>query len=151
MRASPTLLLAMTLALPALADAQRVEVRGSRPSARVSARLVIGAHVDLRTAGAATRLTAEDGRTEVRIPVTAAANTGWQVSVTGAPEGLRGSLEVLTVDDRWTPLPADGALVVARGARQDPAPLLVRVRLSDPRDADAAGRLRLRIETADAP
>lgn len=140
---------AMLAALPALATAQRVEIRGG-PSvaAHVAARLVIGAHVAVRAEGPPLVSTPEAGWVPVSIPVATSANTHWSLVVAG-PDAREGSaIEVQDVDGVWRPLVPGARIRVAEGAREQATPRRVRLRVRDARDIARAGAVRLAMESA---
>jgi hypothetical protein len=147
-------LLVCSLGLPAIAAGQQQARAGARSvMVGVTARLVVGVRVDARQTGPAEVTTAVNGSSEVIIPVSAAANLAWRLSLSLGGGTRHGLVEALDAAGRWTPLPnAQGAplLVVGEGERTNPLAVSVRLRLSDPRDLPLVERATLRMEPKEA-
>lgn len=148
-----TALLVCLLGLPAIAEGQQQARAGARSVAvGVTARLVVGVRVDARQTGPAEVTTAANGSSDVLIPVSAAANHAWQLSLSLGDGTRHGLVEALDASGRWTPLPEEALapLVVGEGARTNAVAVTVRLRLSDPRDLPLVEGARLRMEPKEA-
>ncbi len=148
-----TALLVCSLGLPGIAEGQQQARAGvGSVAVGVTARLVVGVRVDARQTGPAEVTTAADGSRAVMIPVSAAANLAWQLSLSLGDGARHGVVEALDASGRWTPIPEEALapLIVGEGERTNPVAVTVRLRLSDPRDLPLVEGARLRMEPKEA-
>lgn len=145
------------LAVPCLASdasAQAVVVSGGNGSARLNllAQATVGYRMNVRQSEPA-RVVARNSRaTEIELPVTAASNVRWTLSVL-SPSGSdaeSGDIEVLDANGTWRTLDDDNAAAVYSSATPtNGQPVKVRLRLAPGADLDSVSTVRFLMTPSD--
>ena len=145
------------LAAPCLASdagAQAAVVSAGNGSARINllATATVGYRMDVRQSEPARVVARHAGVTEIELPVTAASNVGWTLSVLSpsSTDAENGDIEVLDANGMWRTLDDDNAAAVySSAAPTNGQPINVRLRLAPDADLDSVSSVRFLMTPSD--
>ncbi|HET8771657.1 MAG TPA: hypothetical protein VFM71_11795 [Gemmatimonadaceae bacterium] len=145
------------LAVPCLASdagAQAMVVASGNGSARINllARATVGYRMNVRQSEPARVVASNVEATEIEVPVTAASNVRWTLSVL-SPSGADaedGDIEVLDANGTWRTLDDDNAAAVySSAAPTNGQPVNVRLRVAPGADLDSVSTVRFLMTPSD--